>query len=104
MYEYISTVVRFKTYVSMYIFLITDTCFRLISPHRCDVEYHIDRKILSAMGDSNQALMDERPVFYHYTNNSPADMLLIDSKDNWIKSDALWHKFALCSCEGFGLL
>ena len=34
-------------------------------------------KILSAMGDSNRGLTSERPVFYHYTNNSPIKKLEI---------------------------
>ena len=59
------------------IYLITDTCFGLIGPHQCDEEYPIDRKILSAMGDSNPGLKGESPVFYHYTNKSPADKLEI---------------------------
>ena len=62
----------------MIIFLsITDTCFGLTGPHDCDVEYPIDRKILSEMGDSNPGLTGEKQVFYHYTNNSPIDKLEI---------------------------
>ena len=57
--------------------LITDKCFGLIGPHQCDAEYLIDRKLLSAMGDSNPGLTCERPVFYHYTNNSPTGKLEI---------------------------
>ena len=57
------------TYIHTY--LITDTCLGLIGPHQCDAEYHIDRKILSAMGESNPVLTGERPEFYHYTSNSP---------------------------------
>ena len=41
----------------------------IIDPLQCDAEYPIDRKILSAMGDSNPGLTGERPVFYYYTNN-----------------------------------
>ena len=57
----------------VYIFQITDTCFGLIGPHQCDVEYPIYRKIPSATGDSNPGLTSESPVFYHYTDNSPVD-------------------------------
>ena len=40
----------------MIIFQITDTGFRLIGPHQCDAEIHIDRKILSTTGDLNPGL------------------------------------------------
>ena len=40
----------------MFIFQITDTQFGLIGPPQCDAEYPIDRKILSAMGDTNPDL------------------------------------------------
>ena len=59
------------------IYLITDTCFGLIGPHQYDVKYPIDQKILSAMEDLTLGLIGERLVFYHYTNNSPADKLEI---------------------------
>ena len=40
---------------------------------QCDAEIHIDRKILNAMGKSNPGPTGERPVFYHYTYDFPAD-------------------------------
>ena len=61
-------------------YLITDTCFGLIGPHQCDAEYPIDRKFLSAMGDSNPGLTGESPVFYHYINK--VDIYIYISKLN----------------------
>ena len=44
----------------MYVFQITDTFFRQVGPHQCDVEYPIDRKVLRARGESNPGLTGER--------------------------------------------
>ena len=47
--------------------------FWTIGPYQYGAEIHIDRKILRAMGGSNPGPTDERPVFYHYTNDFTAD-------------------------------
>ena len=59
-------------------FQIIEKCFGLsfglIGPQQYDAQIHIGQKILGSMGSSNLGPTGLRLVFYHYTNNFPADI------------------------------